>query len=59
MLGWYIDILIGYLTRILVRFFKVRRSETWPIEKARDFKRELPKIRVWGPVCGVGIHIYP
>lgn len=34
MLGWYLDILIGYLIRYIVRFVKLQRSEDWPLENA-------------------------
>ncbi len=32
--GWYIDILIGYLTRAVIRVVKLRRSDGWPLEDA-------------------------
>jgi hypothetical protein len=33
MIGWYLDIIVGYLVRTLVRFVRIRQSEGWPVEK--------------------------
>jgi Protein of unknown function (DUF3592) len=33
-MGWFIDILFGYLIRTLIRALKARRSNTWPVENA-------------------------
>jgi hypothetical protein len=33
-LGWYFDVIIGYVIRALVRFFQMQRGKAWPIEKA-------------------------
>jgi hypothetical protein len=34
MAGWFLDILIGYLIRFMVRMVKARGSHTWPLENA-------------------------
>jgi hypothetical protein len=33
MVGWYLDVLVGYLIRIVIRMMKARGSGTWPVEK--------------------------
>src|SRR5881628_3658375 len=33
MTGWYFDIVLGFLIRTVVRFVKIRSSETWSVEK--------------------------
>jgi hypothetical protein len=33
MIGWYFDIVVGFIIRTVVRFVKIRSSETWPVEK--------------------------
>jgi hypothetical protein len=35
MIGWYFDIVVGFLIRAVVRFVKIRSSETWPVEMSR------------------------
>ena len=32
--GWFLDILIGYLVRVLIHLSKARGSQRWPIEVA-------------------------
>ncbi len=51
MIGWYFDIVIGYLIRTLVRFGKVRRSETWPVEKGKLLRTTCPPTPLGGPVA--------
>jgi len=36
MIGWYFDIVVGFLIRTVIRFVKIRSSETWPVEKAHQ-----------------------
>jgi hypothetical protein len=33
LLGWYFDVIIGYLIRTVVLAVKTRLSKAWPIEK--------------------------
>jgi hypothetical protein len=33
MLGWYLDVLLGYAIRSRVRFVRTLQSAKWPIEK--------------------------
>jgi hypothetical protein len=54
MLGWYIDIVVGFIVRTLVRFFKMRRSETWPIEKAVISSVHCPQFVYGGPYAELG-----
>lgn len=51
MIGWYFDIVIGYLIRSLLRFVKMRRSETWPVEKGKLMSATCPAISYGGPVA--------
>jgi hypothetical protein len=51
MIGWYFDIVLGYLIRSLVRFVKLRRSETWPVEKGKLLNATCPAISFGGPVA--------
>jgi len=51
MIGWYFDIVIGYLIRTLVRFVKMRRSEAWPVEKGKLLSATCPQISYGGPVA--------
>lgn len=57
MAGWYLDVVIGYLIRTLTRFFKMRRSKTWPIEKAEISSVSPPKFEYGGP-CGEFLYTY-
>jgi hypothetical protein len=54
MLGWYVDIVIGYLIRTVVRFFKMRRSETWAIERAVISSVNCPRFVYGGPYAELG-----
>lgn len=54
LLGWYIDIIIGYLFRTLMRFFKITRSGTWPIERATISSVDGPRLVYGGPYAELG-----
>jgi hypothetical protein len=54
MLGWYFDIVIGYLIRTVVRFFKMRRSGVWPIERAVISSVTCPRFVYGGPYAELG-----
>lgn len=54
MLDWYIDVIIGYLIRTVVRFSKIRRSKAWPIEKAVISSVICPKFAFGGPYAELG-----
>ena len=51
MIGWYFDIVLGYLIRTFVRFVKMRRSETWPVEKGTLLSATCPPAPYGGPVA--------
>jgi|SRR6185312_16965131 len=57
LLNWYVDIVIGYLIRTLVRFFNLLRSKTWPVEKAEISNVILRKTGYGGPYTEFG-YIY-
>ncbi len=51
--GWYVDILVGYLIRILIRTVKARGSDHWPIEKAKITGSRCDGAAYGGPVAEV------
>jgi hypothetical protein len=52
--GWYLDIIVGYLVRTLVRFIKMRQSEGWPVEKGTISSAICPLASYGGPVAELG-----
>jgi hypothetical protein len=36
MLGWYLDIIVGYIVRITMRTIKGRGSGRWPLQRAKS-----------------------
>jgi hypothetical protein len=54
MLGWYLDILLGYLIRSLVRFIRMRRSENWPVVNGVILSATCPPTHYGGPVAEFG-----
>ena len=51
MIGWYFDVVIGYLIRTLVRLVRVRRSETWPMERGKLLSVTSRPYSYGGPVA--------
>ena len=43
MVGWYLDVLVGYLIRIVIQMMKARGSGTWPVEKGTVTEKKEPK----------------
>ena len=54
MLGLYIDILIEYLFRIVVRFVRKQRSSSWPLNQATVMHAVCPKPGLGCRVVQVG-----
>ena len=54
MIGWYFDIVVGFLIRTVVRFVKIRSSETWPVEKGTISSARCPPAVYGGPVAELG-----
>jgi hypothetical protein len=54
MIGWYFDIVVGFLIRTVVRFVKIRSSETWPVEKGTISSATCPLSPYGGPVAELG-----
>ena len=52
--GWYVDIVVGFLIRSLIRRVKTRRSAAWHLEKGRVYSSNCPSISYGGPVAEVG-----
>lgn len=54
MMGWYLDVLIGYAIRCLIRFARTLQSEKWPVEKGTVSSAHCPAAVYGGPVAEVG-----
>jgi hypothetical protein len=54
MIGWYFDVVIGYLIRTLIRMVKARRSNAWPVNKATVTSSYCPPFSYGGPVAEIG-----
>ena len=54
MIGWYFDIVIGFLIRTVVRFVTLRSSKTWPVEKGTISSAVCPPAVYGGPVAELG-----
>jgi hypothetical protein len=54
MIGWYFDIVVGFLIRTVIRFVKIRSSETWPVEKGTISSATCPTAVYGGPVAELG-----
>lgn len=54
MLGWYLDVLIGYAVRSLIQFIRTLQSENWPVEKGTVSSAICPTAVYRGPVVELG-----
>ena len=54
MIGWYFDIVVGFLIRTVVRFVKIRSSKTWPVAKGTISSATCPTAVHGGPVAELG-----
>ena len=54
MIGWYCDVVVGFLIRTVVRFVKIRSSRTWPVEKDTISSTTYPTAAYGGPVAELG-----
>jgi hypothetical protein len=54
MIGWYFDIVVGFLIRTVVRLVKIRSSETWPVENGTISSATCPPGVYGGPVAELG-----
>lgn len=54
LLGWYFDIIVGYLIRTLMKFVRMRRSSDWPVEKGTVSSVTCPAASSGGPVAEIG-----
>ena len=54
MLGWYLDVLVSYLIRTLVRLVRTLQSKRWNVEKATVSSAVCPVAVAGGPVAEVG-----
>ena len=54
MIGWYFDVVVGFLIRIVIRFVKLRRSEAWPVENGTISAATCPAATYGGPVAELG-----
>jgi hypothetical protein len=51
MIGWYFDVVVGFLIRTVIRFVKLRSSEAWPLEKGTISAATCPAAVYGGPVA--------
>ena len=58
MVGWYFDVIVGFLIRTVIRFVKLRSSEAWPVEKY-NFSRDMSSSSVWGTSRRIGVYVRP
>jgi hypothetical protein len=49
MIGWYFDVIIGYLIRILIRNLRMRRSLNWVVENGTVVSANCPVLAFGGP----------
>ena len=54
MIGWYFDVLVGFLIRTLIRFVRLRSSVAWPVESATISSATCPAPSYGGPVAELG-----
>ena len=54
MIGWYVDIVVGFVIRTVVRFVKIRSREMWPVEKGTISSATCPLAVYGGPVAELG-----
>ena len=52
--GWYIDIVIGYLIRAVIRLVKLHKSDSWSLEDAVVSSSTCPPAPYGGPVAEIG-----
>jgi hypothetical protein len=51
--GWYVDILVGYLIRIVILMIKARGSKAWPVEKGTVTGSRCDPAVYGGPVAEI------
>src|ERR1039458_2217092 len=51
--GWFLDIFIEYLFRVVVRFLKTRGTDTWPVVKATVTSSDCPTASFGCPITEV------
>lgn len=54
MIGWYFDVVVGFLVRTVIRFIKLRSSEPWPVENGAISGATCPAAVYGGPVAELG-----
>ena len=52
-MGWYLDILVGYAIRTLIRFVRTLQSEKWPVEEGTVSSAICPAAVYGGPVAEI------
>ena len=53
LLGWYLDIILGYPIRLRLRAFRERNCLSWPSEQGTVIGSTCPVLTYGGPVCKV------
>ena len=54
MIGWYFDVVVGFLIRTVIRFVKLRSSGAWPVENGTLVAATCPAASYGGPVAELG-----
>ena len=54
MIGWYFDVLVGFLIRTVIRFVRLRSSQAWPVESGTICTANCPAASYGGPVAELG-----
>jgi hypothetical protein len=54
MIGWYFDVVVGFLIRTVIRFVKLRSSKAWPVENGTISAATCPAAMYGGPVAELG-----
>jgi hypothetical protein len=54
MIAWYLDVLVGFLIRTVIRLVRILRSAKWPIERGAVASMTCPTAIVGGPVAEIG-----
>ena len=54
MIGWYFDVLVGFLIRTVIRFVRLQSSTAWPVENGTISSAICPSTSYGGPVAELG-----
>jgi hypothetical protein len=58
MIGWYFDVVVGFVIRSVIRFVKLRKSKAWPVENGTISAATCPAAMYGGPVAELGYTLH-